>query len=104
MSDAVKMDVDNYGSRYINIHLSSLSSRVLHHIPHQSHNHTSFTPPKTITMKLAIAAALLYAAATSGWKLDLWTTDGRHTSMHGRLDACNNIEFVPVRGCRQLPQ
>lgn len=48
-------------------------------------------------MKLAIAAALLYAAATSAWKLDLWTTDGRHTSMHGRLDACNNIEFVPVR-------
>ncbi|KAK1832050.1 hypothetical protein QBC39DRAFT_381930 [Podospora conica] len=47
-------------------------------------------------MKLAIAAALLYAAATSAWKLDLWTTDGRHTSMHGRLDACNNIEFVPT--------
>jgi hypothetical protein len=60
-------------------------------------------PPKAINMKLAIAAALLYAAATSAWKLDLWTTDGRHTSMHGRLDACNNIAFVPVRRRRQLP-
>ena len=48
-------------------------------------------------MKLYIASALLYAAAASAWKLDLWTTDNRHTSMHGRLDACNNIEFVPVR-------
>ncbi|KAK0750818.1 hypothetical protein B0T18DRAFT_401114 [Schizothecium vesticola] len=47
-------------------------------------------------MKLAIATALLYAAAASAWKLDLWTTDGRHTSMHGRLDACNNIAFVPT--------
>ncbi|KAH8895664.1 hypothetical protein GQ53DRAFT_641051 [Thozetella sp. PMI_491] len=40
---------------------------------------------------------ILYAAvSTAAWKLDLWGTDGRHTSMHGRLDACNDISFTPT--------
>lgn len=44
----------------------------------------------------------------SAWQLELWSTDGRKSSMHGRLDSgCTNIAFTPpldVNRARLRPQ
>ncbi|KAH7152793.1 hypothetical protein EDB81DRAFT_757824 [Dactylonectria macrodidyma] len=46
-------------------------------------------------MKLILLATLLPLA--SSWTLDVWTTDGRSSNMHGTADAdCNNIDFTPA--------
>ena len=52
-------------------------------------------------MRLLPLPALLLltglAATTWAWSLDLYTTDGRHSNMHGHTDSgCVNIDFSPA--------
>jgi hypothetical protein len=45
----------------------------------------------------ALIPLIALISSASAWTLDFWTTDGRHTSMHGRLDSgCVNIAFEPT--------
>jgi hypothetical protein len=52
-------------------------------------------------MKLTATLTLALATLGSAWQLDLWTNNGRHTTMHGKLPACNNISFEPALKVRQ---
>ncbi|KAI9769212.1 MAG: hypothetical protein M1840_004341 [Geoglossum simile] len=45
----------------------------------------------------ALVVMLSLAFTTSAWDLDLYTPDGRHTHMYGRVNSgCVNIDFTPI--------
>ncbi|KAL2162962.1 hypothetical protein VTH06DRAFT_6798 [Thermothelomyces fergusii] len=53
-------------------------------------------------MKATLFIAAL-APLASAWKLQLWTTDGRHATMHGTVNSgCKNIAFTPVLNVNKL--
>ncbi|KAK4244538.1 hypothetical protein P885DRAFT_41429 [Corynascus similis CBS 632.67] len=53
-------------------------------------------------MKASLFVAALVPLA-SAWKLDLWSKDGRHVTMHGTKDSgCKNIAFTPVLNVKKL--